>query len=170
MTEPILTVDRDRPRFNCRTCGSFCTAPSDVPVGYGSDLADVAQIECPRCRSVYAVASAGHDELLIELAVRQNEYTPSRPGVKRVKPQRDAIYACPVFGPIRRAQDRIRAAERDLALAMASAHRDAGKSIREVAQVSGFKKSRTHELISAVEVKPEPLPPIPVLDTDEIVF
>lgn len=154
--------DSTKLAFNCQNCGSRAWVDAWAELDSRHD--------CPRCRSEYAVISNSGSVLVLELATVQNEYTPSRPGVKRMKPIRDAIYSDPVLGPIRRAQDRLRAAERDLARAMASAH-ESGKSIREVAQVSGYKKSRTHELIRAVKVaKVEPLPPIPVLPTDEVVF
>lgn len=137
----LIQADRCGSRFNCGNCGSFVPMPTDL-----SD-ADNLALECPRCRSMHGITSSSGEVIYFELTAIQNEYQRTAPGVKRTKPKRDAIYADPIYGPIRRAQDRLRRAEIDLAQAMASAHLDAGESIRAIALNAGISKSSAHALI-----------------------
>lgn len=164
----ILQLDRSsesvRERFNCRTCGAIQAIDAWAKCGHEHD--------CTRCGTVYAVIGDEGSTLDIERAVIQREYSIT-PGTRRVRPMRDAIYSDPVLGPIRRAQDRARAAEQSLGRALADAI-DAGMSYRQVAAAAGLSKSAVHRIVQAASAHEAgvtaSLPPIPVLDTDEIVF
>lgn len=143
-------VERREPRFNCQVCGSFVRMPDEIEDGYGIEFT----FDCPRCASVYGVVAATGRGVDLELAVEQTEYERSRRGQARSKPRREAIYADPVFGPIRRAEDRLHAAERDLAQAMAEAHVLANRSIREIADATRtYRKSRVHELVKTAGIR-----------------
>lgn len=177
-----IEVLRSAGRFNCRVCGAINPVSSEIatiPPGYGADFAHLTNVvECVRCRSAYSVASASVESVAIEVSAVQREFSRSAPGSAPKRPKRDAIYADPVYGPIRRAQDRLRRAEIDLAQAMASAHLDAGESIRAIALSAGISKSSAHALIKrtaddyALKRKPQnrevvaSLPPIPLADAD----
>lgn len=175
------TVERSVARFNCRVCGAInpTSAIVGVPDGYGSDLQHLTNfIECVRCRSAYSVVWADAATVTIEVSAVQREYSRSAPGSRPKRPKRDAIYADPVYGPIRRAQDKLRRAEVELTQAMAAAHLDAGKSVRQIATIAGVSKSSAHATIKrcaedyALKRQPQnvevvaSLPPIPLADTD----
>lgn len=140
-----LTGERGE-RCNCKVCGSFLTLPVDVPDSYGGVL-DYT-FDCPRCSSVYAAMSASASELVFEVAVAQTEYDRSGRGMARRKEPRDSIYRDPIYGPIKRAQDRLQAAERDLAAAMYAAQAEHAQSVRLIARNTGEKKSTVHDLVT----------------------
>ena len=176
-----IEVLRSAGRFNCRVCGAINPTSAIVGVhdGYGGDFQHLTNfIECVRCRSAYSVVFADAATVTIEVSAVQREYSRSAPGSRPKRPKRDAIYADPVYGPIRRAQDRLKRAEIDLAQAMASAHLEAGESIRAIALSAGVSKSSAHALIKqtaadyALKRKPQnrevvaSLPAIPLAETD----
>lgn len=127
-------------RANCLNCGGLITLPMDAPVGYGGDTEH--QFDCPRCRSLYSLDSADHHSVSYELAVVQNEHRG-----KRVAPSKPKAVKDPVYDPIRRAQERLAAAQRDIERLMYAAHTEHKDSIRKVATNTGESKSRVHELI-----------------------
>lgn len=143
-----IEVDRDVRRFNCANCGSVVWPTENIPVDDVDTAAVDITCDCPRCASVWAVAGAGYDTIIWELAVRQNEYdrvAPSKGAFKR--PKRDAIYSDPVFGPIRRAMDREAAAERDRLEWMGAAHYVSGKSVREIATTCNLSVTTCHRML-----------------------
>lgn len=136
-----IHIDRDRPRGNCRTCGSVMYPPNQRVVG--------ERFCCPRCASEYRFTQVTPWSMIIERTTIQREYDRPAPGRKRPKKCVDEILADPVLAPIKRAQRRIAAAERDLAVALASANIEHGRSCRAIGEAVGLKKSRTAELIQS---------------------
>jgi DNA-directed RNA polymerase subunit M/transcription elongation factor TFIIS len=139
-----LTGERGA-RTNCLNCGSFLTLPDDVENGYGGDQQTVT-FDCPRCRTVYGLDSANPEITRWEIAVVQNEHRGKR--ARRENVARDSIYHDPIYGPIKRAQDRLQAAERDLAAAMYAAQAEHAQSVRLIARNTGESKSTVHDLVT----------------------
>jgi DNA invertase Pin-like site-specific DNA recombinase len=96
---------------------------------------------------MYAADTATASWLEFELAVLQNEHRGARASSTRKRIPLDSIYRDPVYGAVKRAQDRQARADDALAEALYEAHAVHGQSIRKVALNAGMKKSQVHEII-----------------------